>query len=124
VETQRQLVHVNKRLVGKLADRVLADAGKQRIAQLVEAPLANAGHIVGKHQHDRGQRPGRKRPQKSTGVELAVQRIGGELEEVRHQDQHQLGQHQEQECPDDAHLQVRPVRWPHVRPQVADGVQR
>ena len=39
MEAQRQLVHVHEGAVGELAHRILADAGEQRVAQLVEAGL-------------------------------------------------------------------------------------
>ncbi len=51
MEAQRQVVHVHEGAEGELAHRVLADTGKQRVAQLVEAHLCDAQHIVGDHQH-------------------------------------------------------------------------
>ena len=53
VVAERQLVHVDEGLVGELADRVLADLGEQRVAEVVEDVHQDAADAVGDDQHDR-----------------------------------------------------------------------
>ncbi len=83
-----RLVHVHEGPVGELAHGMLADAGKQRVAQLVEAVLQDARAVIGQHQHDRAEKEGR---QQADGVRRVVQRIRRPFEEIGHEQQHDLG---------------------------------
>ncbi len=56
MEAQRELVHVHEGPVGELAHRMLADARKEGVAQLVEAELDQPGEVIGDDQRDRRRR--------------------------------------------------------------------
>ena len=118
VKAQRQRVHVDERLVGQLADRILPDAGKQGVAQLRETPHDEARHVVGDDHHDGGHQhhgnPEHVRLQ-------PVQRVGGVFEEERDDRGNQLGDNQKESRPENAGFQVRPLGGPEVWPQAADG---
>ena len=120
MEAQRQLVHVHEGLEGELAHRILADAGKQRVAQLVERQLDQPRQVIGDDQRD-----GAGQQRRKTGVEigLAVQRIGRPLEEVGDEQQYELGNEEVNRSPDDPHLEIRATCWPHVGPQIEQRPQ-
>ncbi len=121
MEAQRQLMHVHEGLVGELAHRILPDACKQGVAQLVEPPLRQPGDIIGQHQHHRRQ----KRCRDVTRcIELIVERIRRQLEGIRHAQKHDLRQNQKQRGHANPTLQIRPVRWPDIGPQIADRFER
>ncbi|MNL38623.1 hypothetical protein D3C87_1608510 [compost metagenome] len=121
MKAQRQLVHVHEGLVGELPDRMLADAGKQCVAQLVEPRLQQAREVVGKHQHDRAAQELRQEAQR---IRLVVQRVRRPFEEIGNEDQDDLGNHQDDRRPDDPKLQIGPVGRPHIGPQIDDGAKR
>lgn len=121
METQRKPVHVHEGTIGELAHRMLADAGKQQIAQLVEPDLDQPRQIIGDDQRHRAEQEGRNQP---CHVELAVQRIRRPFEEIGNRDQHQLGDDEEHGCPDHPHLQVPPALWPHIGPEIDQGLGR
>jgi CHASE3 domain sensor protein len=51
VEAERQLMQVLEGLVGELADGVLADRGKEHVAQLLEAGVDDVADDISKHQN-------------------------------------------------------------------------
>ncbi|ENN86299.1 hypothetical protein RHSP_35369 [Rhizobium freirei PRF 81] len=120
MEAQRQFMHVHEGPISELANRVLADAGKERIAKLVEAELDQAGKVRGDDQSDGADHEGR---QDALHVELAVQRVDGPFEEIGDQQQEEFRNQQEDGRPDDAHLQVHAAGGPHIRPEIDDRVQ-
>ncbi|MNH98482.1 hypothetical protein D3C73_512040 [compost metagenome] len=115
MEAQRKLVHVHEGLMGKLAHCMLADRGKQGVAQLVQAHLQDAGEIVGDDQNHGAEQEGRK---KARHIQLAVQRIGRPFEEIGNREKHQLGEDEEERGPEHPRLEVRTPRGPHIGPQV------
>ena len=70
--------------------------------------------IVGDDQHHRREQEIRQRRR---GGVVAGQRVGRPFEEIGHDHQHQLGDDQKHGRPDKAHLEVGPVRRPHVGPE-------
>ncbi len=88
MEAQRKPVHVHEGSVSELAHGMLADAGKQRIAQLVEPDLYQPRQIIGDDQSDRTEQEGRNQP---CHVQSAVQRIRRPFEKIGDEDQHQFG---------------------------------
>ena len=120
MEAQRKLVHVDEGAVGKLAHGVLPDLCKQRVPQLVEGQLRHTHEIVGNDQHHR-------RDQEGGNIvrcrKLAPKRVGRPFEEIRHQHEHQLGDHEKHRRPNDAHLQVQPIGRPHIGPEIEEGPQ-
>ena len=119
MEAQRQLVHVDEGLVGELADRMLADAGKQCVTQLVEANLQDPGEIIEDDKRDGAEQEGR---QKTCHIDPAIQRIGRPFEEIGDEDQDKLRDDQEDGGPDHPHLQIEAVGRPHVGPEVDQGL--
>ncbi len=121
MEAQRKLMHVNEGLVGKLPDGVLANTGEQRIAQLVETGLQQTGKIIGEHQHDGARQEYRQKTQR---LRLVVERIRRPLEEIGDEDEHGLGDHQDNRRPDDPQFQIKPISRPHIWPKISYGFDR
>ncbi|MNL33594.1 hypothetical protein D3C87_1555160 [compost metagenome] len=120
METQGKPVHVHKGSVGELAHGMLADAGKQRIAQLVEPDLYQPRQIIGDDKRDSTEQEGRNQPDH---VQLAVQRIRCPFEEIGNEDQHQLGDNEKRRRPDHPHFQVKAAFRPHIGPEVDEGLR-
>ncbi len=114
-------MHVHEGLVGKLAHRVLTNAGEERIPKLVEADLDNAGDVIGDDQRNRTQQEDGQQPRH---IDLAIQCIGRPFEEIGNGDQHQLGNEEEEGGPDHPHLQIGSALGPHIGPQVDNGLHR
>ena len=122
VVAQRQIVHVHEGLVGEVAHRVLADAGEQRVAQVVEHVHQDAADAVGDDQHDgngdeRREADGERAA--AAGGGRRGERVGRPFVGVGHQNGDELGGDQDAERQNHPELEVRPVARPHVGPQVA-----
>ena len=126
VVAERQPVHVDEALVGELADRVLADLGEQRVAKVVEDVHQDAADAVGDDQHDRHeQRAADADRQAAVRPSGRVdKRVGRPFVGVGNEDGDDLGRDQDDERDDHAPLQVRPVRRPHVGPEVDQSAER
>ena len=120
MEAQRQLMHVDEGAEGELAHRILSDAGKQRVAQLVEAELHQPHDIVGDDQHDWRQQEGRQRRRR---LGVTSQRIGRPFEEVGTGNQCQLGDDQKHGRPHHPRPQVGTVGRPHIGPKIAQCLE-
>ena len=120
MKAQRQFMHVLEGAERQLPHGVLADTRKQRIAQLVEAELYQPDDVIGHDQHHRRQKEWRQG--RRIGMN-AGQRICRPFEEIGHDNQHQLGDDQEDSRPDKPRLEVRPVGRPHIGPEAAQGAE-
>ncbi len=121
MEAQRQAVQVHEGAVGELAHGVLADAGEQRVAQLVQPVEDDAAEIVAEHQHERRRQHER---QVAWRLALAGQRVGRPFVGIGHQHRDDLGDQQRGKRQHDAALQVGAVRRPHIGPEVQHRRQR
>ena len=123
VVAQRQIVHVLEGLVGEVAHGVLADAGEERVAQVVEHVDEDAADAVGDDQHDgngdQHRQTNRERPA-AAGGGRAGQRVGRPFVGVGHQNGDELGGNEHAERHNHPALQVRPIARPHVGPHVAE----
>ncbi len=122
VIAQRQVVHVDEGLIGEIADGVLADAGEERVAQVVEHVHQDAADAVGDDQHDRNGDEHRQADcERAAAGAWLGQRVGRPFVGVGHQHGDNLGGDQNGQRQHDAELQVRPVARPHIGPQIAQG---
>ncbi len=121
MKAQRQVVDMDECPGGKPAHRMLADTGKQRIAELVEADHQNAADGIGDNQHDRRQHKYRQESRAAAG---AGQRVGDPFVGIGHQNGDNLGSDQRQKGNQHPALQIRSVGRPHIGPQIGDGLQR
>ena len=123
VVAQRQLVHVHEGLVGEVTDGMLADAGKERVAQVVEQVHQDAADAIGDDQHDgngeQHRQTNRERPVAAGGGRLG-QRVGRPFVGVGHEHGDELGGNEHAQRHHDPALQVRPVARPHIGPHVAE----
>ncbi len=123
VVAQRQFVHVHEGLVGEVAHGMLADASKERVAQVVEHVHEHAADAVGDDQHDgngdQHRQADGKRPV-AAGSRRLGQRIGCPFVGVGHQDGDELGSDEHAQRQNDPELEVGPVARPHVGPHVAE----
>ena len=101
-------------------DGMLANTRKHRVAKLVQATLQQPRAIVGDHQHQGAEHDRRQEFRRS---ELAVQRVGGPFEEIGHQQQHDLGNQQEDGGPNHPHLEIGASGRPHIGPEIDNGLQ-
>ena len=120
VEAQRQVMHVHERFVRELAHRILPDAGKKRVAQLVKPSLKQAHQIVGDDKCRRHQQEIRQRRWRRM---VAGQCVGRPFEEIGYGNQHQLGNDEIDGRPDDTRAQIAALRRPHIGLQVEQGPQ-
>jgi hypothetical protein len=106
VVAQRKLVDMGEGLDRQAADRALADADEDRIAQFAEDHRAKAGEAVGDDKADRAE------AQISAGdrARLARQVVDGQLVDVGRRDRDELGQQQEEEAPGPRGASPRPAR--------------
>ncbi len=96
---------------------MLADRGEEHVAQLLEARVDDVAEPVGDHQHHRH---GDAHQHLVVGVGGA-EAVDDALVGKGHHRAGDLGDQQGAKRQDDAELEVRPPRRPHVLPEVPDG---
>ncbi len=112
VKAQAQIMQVNESAVGQATHRVLADAGKQGVTNIVEQLRQQPRRAVGAdHQHRHGQdeieRGGRRQTVRHQGIGGPFERKGNEAGQQRARQHGHQGQ-------DHLHLQVRAIGRPQV----------
>ena len=117
MKAQRQLVQVHKHFDGETPHRIHRHSGKQGVARLGEECHQDAQQAVDNSQcnwrgKDQGQGNVLDRRIPDQRVSRPFEGIGhAQIDEFRHQQQCQRAKHPQ--------LQVRPVTWPQIRPQIA-----
>ena len=116
VEAQRQAMQVMKGAQGQLAHGVLADAGEQHVAQLLEAGIEDVAQHIGDDQDD-----GHGEAQHHAAIGIgAVEAVDDALVGEGDQRGGDLAQQQCADGQDHAEAQIGAVGGPHIGPQVAD----
>ena len=104
-----------RRHLGLDPDSYPAKPREQGVAQLVEPDRNDPRDIVGDDQRDRA---GQRQRQPFRRRIRAVEGVGRPFVEIGDHHENDLGEHEIERRPDDAHLQVRPVARPHVGPEI------
>ena len=111
-----QPVQMLEGLEGQLAHGMLADAGEQDVAELLEAGIDDVADAIGDDQHHRH---GDAHHQRFVALRGLAQAVDDALVGEGHERGRDLADHQRADGEDDAQLEVGPARRPHVAPEVA-----
>ena len=115
MEAQAQPVQMLEGLISERANGVLANAGKQQIAQLLEARIGDVADAVGDHQH---YRHGDAHHQRLVALGGLAQAVDDALVSEGHERRRDLARHQRDRRQHDAQPKIGSAFGPDVAPEV------